>query len=119
MQAVVKIGSNQYLVSPGQELLVDRPIIEQVLLVIDGDKVTIGQPEVAQAKVTLKKLADVKGDKIRVSTYKAKSRYRKVKGFRAQYVKVLVENISLGDAPVEAAPRKTAVRQTKKSVKAS
>ncbi len=95
MQAIVKIGSSQYLVSEGQELLGDRPAVDMVLAVIDDKKTSVGTPEVKGAKVDLKVLGEVKGQKLRVSKYKAKSRYRKTIGFRPRFVKVLVQNIKL------------------------
>ena len=95
MQAVVKIGSSQYLVSPGDKLLVDRPEIEAIMLVIDGDKTLVGQPDVKGAKVTLVDLGKAKGDKVRISTFKAKSRERKVRGFRPVYHQVEIKDIKV------------------------
>ncbi|MDO8488300.1 MAG: 50S ribosomal protein L21 [bacterium] len=103
MQAVVKIGKSQYLVTPGEKLLVDRAQVDQVLLVIDEDKVLVGQPEVTKAVVTIKDLGEVKGDKIRVSNYKAKSRSRRTVGFRPRYHQIEIQEIKLGS---EAKPKK-------------
>lgn len=101
MQAVVKIGSSQYLVQPGQELLIDHQektkgnsLFDQVLLVVDEGKIQVGQPYVPGFKITAQVLGESKGKKIRVATYKAKSRYRKVKGFRPQYTRIKIEKIS-------------------------
>jgi large subunit ribosomal protein L21 len=93
MQAVVKIGSSQYLVTPGQELLVDRDAVDAVLMVIDDKKIQIGNPIVKDVTVKLKVLGEAKGPKVRIAKYKAKSRYRKTTGFRPQFLKVLVESI--------------------------
>lgn len=82
MQAIVKIGSSQYIVDPGQELLADRGRIDAVLY-----------PE--GAKVTIKDLGEVKGKKIRSAKYKAKSRYRKVRGFKPVYHKIKIEKITV------------------------
>ena len=95
MQAIVKIGSSQYLVEPGQKYLVDRPQVDQVLLVIDGDKVLVGQPQVTGAEVIIKDLGEVKGDKIRVSKFKAKSRYKKTVGFRPVYHQIEIVEIKV------------------------
>lgn len=95
MQAIVKIGSSQYLVEPGQQYIVDRPQVDQVLLVIDGDKVVVGQPQVTGAQVTIKDLGEVKGEKIRVSKFKAKSRYKKTVGFRPVYHLVEITKIKV------------------------
>ena len=95
MQAVVKIGSSQYLVAPGDKLLVDKPEIESVLLIVDDDQVVVGQPDVAGAKVVIEDLGEVKGDKIRVYKFTAKSRYRKSRGFRASLHQILIKDVKL------------------------
>lgn len=82
MQAIVKIGSSQYIVEPGQEILADRGKIDAVLFP-DG------------AKVTVKDLGKIKGKKIRVAKFKAKSRYRKVRGFKPVYHKIKIEKITV------------------------
>ncbi|MEK7526406.1 MAG: 50S ribosomal protein L21 [Patescibacteria group bacterium] len=98
--AVVKISGHQYRIEEGQEFLVDKledpkKIDTQILLTVNEDKMSVGTPEVKGAKVTFKVLADLeKGEKIDVATYKSKSRYRKHKGFRAQYTRLQVEKIS-------------------------
>jgi large subunit ribosomal protein L21 len=102
MKAVVKLKGHQYLVEKDQELLVpklenkkgDKISIDEVLLIIDDDKATVGNPLVKGAKVEFSILGEEKGKKVRVARYKAKSRYRKVKGFVPQYTKVKVEQIT-------------------------
>jgi large subunit ribosomal protein L21 len=98
MQAIVKSGKSQFTVSEGQELLLDTPHIEKVLMVSDGDKVWVGNPEVAGAVVKIVEIGQVRGPKVRTLKFKAKSRYRKVKGFRARLFKVKVESISVKSA---------------------
>lgn len=101
MQAVIQIGSTQYLVTKGQEILVDKlkspgltfPI-SQVLALIDGDLSRVGTPYLPDVTVTAQVLSEVKGDKIRIATFKAKSKYRRVKGFRAKYSKLKISDIS-------------------------
>ncbi len=95
MQAIVKIGSSQYLVEPGHQYTVDRPQVDQVLMVIDGDKVLVGQPQVTGAQVIIKDLGEVKGEKIRVSKFKAKSRYKKTIGFRPVYHHIEIVEIKV------------------------
>lgn len=95
MQAIIKSGNSQYLVCEGQELLLDSAVVEQVLLVIDGDKTLVGQPEVTGAKVEIKDLGEVKGSKLHISKFKAKSRYRKQMGFRPRFHKVKIEKITV------------------------
>lgn len=98
--AVVKINGHQYKVEEGQEVLVDKlsdpkKVEAEVLLTVDGGKVKVGKPVLKDAKVTFKVVKDmVKGEKIDVMTYKAKSRYRKKKGYRHQHTQLQVQKIS-------------------------
>ena len=98
--AVIRIAGKQYRVSEGEEILVDRlsdvtKVEPEVLLFVDGESVEVGKPVLEKIKVKVKVLKDVeKGEKIRVFKYKAKSRERKLRGFRAQHTRLLIEKIS-------------------------
>ena len=98
--AVIRIGGKQYRVSEGEEILVDKlidtkKVSPEILLFVDGEKIDIGKPVLAKAKVTVKVLVEVeKGEKIDVFKYKAKSRERRHVGFRAKYSRLLIEKIS-------------------------
>lgn len=100
MKAVVKIGGKQYIVSEKESLLVDllpegtKELTLDALLVVDGDKTTVGTPNVKGVVVKAKVLEDeVKGDKIRVIRYKAKKRVHKETGHRQKYTKIEVTSI--------------------------
>ena len=101
--AIVAVGGRQYKIAEGQNILVDKLDsetgstigLDSVLLLVDGDKKHIGNPTVKEAKIKAKIVEQVQGQKIRVATYKAKARYRKVKGHRAQLTKLLIEQISI------------------------
>ena len=97
--AVIRIKGNQYKVSEGKEILVDRiggtKVEPEVLLLVTDGKVAVGRPKVSSAKVKLKVMnAEEKGKKMTVLKYKAKSRYRRKRGFRPVYTRLLVEKIS-------------------------
>jgi large subunit ribosomal protein L21 len=99
-KAVVKIGGKQYVVSEKETLLVDllqegtKELSLDALLVIDGDKTTVGTPTVKDVKVTAKVVDDlVKGDKIRVIRYKSKKRVHKETGHRQKYSKIEIASI--------------------------
>jgi large subunit ribosomal protein L21 len=99
-KAVVKIGGKQFIVTEKETLLVDllqegtKELTLDALLVIDGDKVTIGAPTVKDVKVTAKVIEDlVKGDKIRIIRYKAKKRVHKENGHRQKYSKIEITSI--------------------------
>lgn len=100
--AVIQLLGKQHKVTEGETIVVDsvnqepgkKFDITDVLLVVDGDKVSVGQPTVEKAKVTLSVVAQGKGEKIRVAKFKAKSRYRKVKGHRQLQSTLKVEKIT-------------------------
>jgi len=100
--AVVKIGGHQYKVTEGEEIEVPKIEgekgtalnLEKVLLVADGEKVKVGQPKVKGAKIEAEIIGQVKGEKIRVATYKAKTGYRRVKGFRPLLTRIKIKKIS-------------------------
>jgi large subunit ribosomal protein L21 len=98
MQAVIASGGKQYIVAKDQtlelELLGDAKKIEfDVLLLIDGDKVTVGAPHVAGVKVLAEILEEVKGDKIKVLKFKAKKRIKRLTGHRQHYSQVKITKI--------------------------
>lgn len=115
--AIIKSGGKQYKVSVGQELLVDKldtekgesHVFTEVLLVRQNDEVLIGNPYVPKGAVLGKVLDTVKGEKVITAKFKAKVHYRRKIGFRAQYSKVKIESIKVGDAKsgVSAPKRKT------------
>ena len=100
--AVITSGGKQYKVTEGQVLEIDKVkaepgsnyVLDKVLLTVDGEDVKIGAPYLDNVAVSAKVLEQVKGDKIRVAKFKAKARYRKVQGFRAQLTKVEITSLS-------------------------
>jgi len=95
--AIIKLQGHQYQVSENDEILVDKmPEGKEleVLLFVDGAKIKVGKPILKDVSVKIKVINEEKGDKIKVFKYKSKSRYRKQRGFRAQYTRVLIEKIS-------------------------
>ncbi len=100
MKAVIKVGGKQYIVTEKETLLVDllpegtKELTLDALLVIDGDKTTVGTPTVkgVSVKATVAE-AEVKGDKIRVIRYKAKKRVHKENGHRQKYSRIEIASI--------------------------
>ena len=92
--AVLALGGSQHLVREGSELTVHH------LELKDGKsakaEVIILEPAFGKGLITYKLLEQKKGPKILVMKYKAKSRYRKKRGFRAQLSKIVVEKIEIG-----------------------
>lgn len=103
-QAIIELAGHQYFVKEGDVFTVDKHLdqkegetltTDQVLLVVADDKSTIGTPTVADATVSLKVEALGKGEKIHVSRFKSKSRYRRKIGHRQPQTRLLVTNITL------------------------
>lgn len=99
-KAVVKIGGKQFIVAEKETLLVDllqegtKELTLDALLVIDGDKTTVGTPTVKGVTVTANVVDDlVKGDKVRIIRYKAKKRVHKEMGHRQKYSKIEIASI--------------------------
>ena len=103
MFAVIKTGGKQYKVAEGDVLMVEKlPVdgdtvtFEEVLLMVDGDNITLGKPMISGARVGAKILeAEGKGEKKMVYRYKAKTRQHKKKGHRQPYTKIQITKISL------------------------
>ena len=102
--AVVETGGKQYKVSPGQTIEVDKLAVEgdsieldRVHLVADGDKVTLGNPTIAGAKVIADVVGEGKRDKVIVFKYKPKVRYRRKKGHRQPYTRLAIREIVVGE----------------------
>lgn len=100
--AVIKTGGKQYKVTEGQIIEVEKLdsdgksfVFEEVLLVVDGDKVELGMPTVSGMKVYADVIEEVKGDKIEVFKYKSKSRYRKHTGHRQKYTQLKINGIGV------------------------
>jgi large subunit ribosomal protein L21 len=100
--AVIHAGGKQYFAREGETLEVDRLPLqtgdavkwEEVLLLVDDSKVTVGNPFVKGASVKGKVVDQIKGQKILVFKYIPKERYRKRRGHRQRYTRVMIENIS-------------------------
>lgn len=101
--AVIDLGGKQYLVKNGETLRVaklpekvgESLTVDKVLLVINGEDTLVGAPYVAGAKVSLKHDQIVKGEKMEILKYRAKSRYRRHLGHRQEYSQVTVAAINL------------------------
>ncbi len=91
--------------------------LDRVLLIADGDKVTIGKPFIEGAKVLATAQHSAKGDKVIVFKYKPKVRYRRKNGHRQLYTRLSIDKI-LAPGMEEAKPVKR-TRRKKKEVTAN
>ena len=101
--AVIKTGGKQYKVAEGDVLMIEKLDVEgetvtfnEVLLITDGDKITLGKPVISGASVAAKVLiAEGKDKKKMVFKFKSKTRHRKKKGHRQPFTKVQITKIAL------------------------
>jgi large subunit ribosomal protein L21 len=99
-KAVILTGGKQYLVQTGEELNVELldPTIKpdfDALLVIDGDKTSVGAPLVEGIKVSADIVEQViKSDKVTAIRYKPKKRVRKVRGHRQKLTRIKITKIA-------------------------
>jgi large subunit ribosomal protein L21 len=99
--AVIQTSGSQFIVEEGKPIEVDnidkkegeKIEFSDVLLAVEDDKVTVGMPHIAGLTVVGEVAKHFKGDKIRVVSFRAKSRYRKARGFRASHTQVLIKSI--------------------------
>jgi large subunit ribosomal protein L21 len=122
--AIIKSGGKQYKVNVGDTLTVDRIsgdnkkiVFEDVLLLVNEGKVTLGKPSVKGAVVEGSLVENKRGEKIRVARFKAKSRYRKVTGFRSELSVVKIDKIAFGSDKKSEDTDKTAKTAPKSSEK--
>ncbi len=100
---IVEQGGKQYRAAEGETIRVDRlpnevgenVTMEDVLLAVDDENVTVGTPIIKGAKVQAKVVEHFKGRKILVFKYRPRQRYRVKSGHRQQYTRLLVESIEM------------------------
>lgn len=104
MYAIVECGGRQYRAEEGHSFSVEKlpqEVGEQielsnVLLLSNGEEVTVGQPTVEGASVKATIINQYKGKKIFVWKYKPKKRYRRRQGHRQQYTRLRIDEIVAG-----------------------
>lgn len=101
MYAVVKTGGKQYRVASGDKLKVEtlaadvgaEVVLGDVLMVADGDKVTLGAPLLSGASVKAKVVAHGRGDKVHIFKMRRRKHYRKSQGHRQNFTEIEILGI--------------------------
>ncbi len=102
MYAIVEIAGQQYKIEKDQKLFVHRlqedegatVSIDKVLLLGDGDNITLGAPAIEGAFAEAKVLGHLKGDKVIVFKKKRRKGYRKKNGHRQYLSEIQISNIA-------------------------
>jgi large subunit ribosomal protein L21 len=123
MYAIVEIAGQQFKVAKDQKVFVHRLATEEgksvsfdnVLLIGDGDKVTIGAPAIDGAQVGAKVVKHLKGDKVIVFKKKRRKGYRVKNGHRQSLTEIIIESIVASGAS-KAAPKEKAAPKAKAPV---
>ena len=119
MYAIVEIAGHQFKVEKDQKVFVNRLQAEEgkkvsfdnVLLLSDGDKVTLGAPAIGGAQVSAKVLKHLKGDKVIVFKKKRRKGYRVKNGHRQSLTEILIEGIAASGAKPAKAEKATPVKK--------
>ncbi|GAB4159293.1 MAG: 50S ribosomal protein L21 [Winogradskyella sp.] len=126
MYAIVEIAGHQFKVEKDQKVFVNRLSTEEgkkvdfdnVLLIGDGNTITLGAPAIDGAQVSAKVLKHLKGDKVIVFKKKRRKGYRVKNGHRQALTEILIEGITASGAK-KAAPKKEAKKAEPKAEKAA
>ncbi|OBX80804.1 50S ribosomal protein L21 [Moraxella atlantae] len=102
MYAVIKSGGKQHRVTPDELLKVellkaeqgDTITIEDVLMVVDGTDIKIGQPLVAGARVEAEVVEHGRGEKVRIVKHRRRKHYHKEQGHRQWYTLLKIKSIN-------------------------
>ena len=118
MYAVIKVGGKQYRVEQGQWLLVDRQphapgesFAPEVLMTGGDDVVTDRTKLDGSVQATL--VEHLRGEKLKVFTFKPKRGFKKTRGHRSELSKITIDSIGAAAKPKRAAPRKRAPAKPK------
>ena len=99
--AIIEAGGKQYRAEEGRLVTVDllpaeigeKIVLDKVVLLVDGDSVTVGTPYIEGASVNTTVDDQIKGKKTLVFKYKSRTNYRKRSGHRQKYTRLLVDSI--------------------------
>ena len=103
MYAVIKTGGKQYKVAPGEKLKVEQipadvgaeVILDQVLMIGEGESVRLGQPNVAGATVKATVVSQGRGEKVKIFKMQRRKHFRKHQGHRQNYTEIEISGITV------------------------
>ena len=102
MYAVIKTGGKQYRVAIGEKIKIEQIpadigseyVLDQVLMVADGDNISVGAPILASASVKATVIGHGRGEKVRIFKMRRRKHYRKSQGHRQNYTEIRIDGIS-------------------------
>jgi large subunit ribosomal protein L21 len=101
MYAVIKTGGKQYRVAAGEKIKVEQipadvgaqVVLDQVLMMGNGEAVTIGKPTIAGAAVTATVVSHGRADKVKIFKMRRRKHYQKHQGHRQNYTELQIGEI--------------------------
>lgn len=102
MYAIIKTGGKQYRVEAGLKLKIEQIpadigselLIDQILMIADGDNISLGQPMLSGASVKATVLGQGRHDKVRIFKMRRRKHYQKHQGHRQNYTEIQITGIS-------------------------
>lgn len=102
MYAVIKTGGKQYRVTEGETLKIETVdgdvgsaiVLDKVLMVGNGDKLSMGKPLLAGASVKATIVSNGRHDKVRIFKMRRRKHYQKHQGHRQNYTEIRIDGIS-------------------------
>ena len=103
MYAVIKTGGKQFKVTEGETLKVEKLstevgkvlVLNSVLTLVDGEKVTIGKPMIKGASIDATVISHGKGDKVKIFKMNRRKGYRKSQGHRQSFTEIKINKITV------------------------
>ena len=101
MYAVIKTGGKQYRVTQGETLKIETVagevgseiVLDKVLMVGNGDKVSVGKPMLSGATVNATIIANARHDKVKIFKMRRRKHYQKHQGHRQNYTEIRIDGI--------------------------
>ena len=102
MYAVIKTGGKQYRVAAGETLKIESVagdvgsaiVLDKVLMVGNGDTVSVGKPLLTGATVTATIVSNGRGKKVTIFKMRRRKHYQKHQGHRQNYTEIRIDDIS-------------------------
>ena len=102
MYAVIKTGGKQYRVKQGETLKIETVVgdvgsaivLDKVLMVCDGDKLSVGKPLLVGATVSATIVSNGRHDKVKIFKMRRRKHYQKHQGHRQNYTEIRIDGIS-------------------------
>ncbi|MDD5180393.1 MAG: 50S ribosomal protein L21 [Gallionellaceae bacterium] len=102
MYAVIKTGGKQYRVIQGETLKIETVagevgsaiVLDKVLMVGNGDKVSVGKPLLSGATVNATIVANGRHDKVKIFKMRRRKHYQKHQGHRQNYTEIRIDGIT-------------------------